>query len=74
MSLMPMSHLPTHAGTPASAHVSVPPEVGDFECGHLACDLPELGGEEDEGPGELEGGPEGDGDEEWVVCGEEAEG
>lgn len=33
-----------------------------------------MGGEEDQGPGELEGRPEGDGDEEGVVRCEEAKG
>ena len=58
---------------PAPAHEAVATEVGDLEGSHLARDLPELGGEQDGCPGELERCPEGDGYEEGVVGGDGTE-
>lgn len=69
-----MAHLAHHRRTAAAAHEPIPTEIADFQSGHLAGDLPELGGEKDDGPGELEGGPEGNGDEEGVVGGDGTEG
>lgn len=56
-----------------AAHKTVPAKIRDFERRHLACDLPELASKENGGPGELERGPESDGDEEGVSGGEFAE-
>lgn len=57
-----------------SAHEPKAGDIGHFERRHLFCDLPELDEEEDESPGELEGGPEEDGEGYDIVGGGGAEG
>ena len=64
--LVPMSHLRREARAPASAHESVPPEIGHLERGHLPRDLPELTREENDRPKELHRRPHRDGEEESV--------
>ncbi|TEB33943.1 hypothetical protein FA13DRAFT_121073 [Coprinellus micaceus] len=71
--LMPRAHLRRQTRANAAAHESIPSEVGYFERRHLPSYLPVLRSEEDAGPGELEGGPEGDRDKEGVVGGHVAE-
>jgi hypothetical protein len=60
--LMAVAHLTIETRTGASTHKPVPSEVGQLESGHLTCDLPELTGEKDDSPRELEGCPCCDGD------------
>lgn len=73
MLLVSVAHLAAEALPAAPAHVAIATEVGDFEGRHLPCDLPELGCEEDEGPGELQRCPRRDSYEERIRCCDSAE-
>lgn len=51
----------------SARNVSVPTEVADFERGHLSGDLPQLSGEEDRGPDQLQCGPDSNCERKCVV-------
>lgn len=72
--LVPMAHLARKACAAASAHKAVPAKVRDLERRHLPGDLPVLGGEENDGPGELKSCPCCDAEKKSVVRGDSAEG
>jgi len=65
--MVPVAHLPTKAGAATPTHEAISSEIGYFQSGHLSGDLPELRSKENDCPGELEGGPGGDRNEEGVV-------
>lgn len=64
---MSVAHLRVKALASASAHEAVATEVGDFQGCHLAGDLPQLRGEEYDGPGELKRCPRRNCDQEGVI-------